>query len=288
MRRTARSTAVAALLVLVLVAGACADHGKEDPTRSTATTTTLVPRPAGFVALGDSFTSGGGAPPYDVSAICAVSTKGWPYVLDSLDDQVQLVENRACGGATIDRLLGPWESRGQPAQLPATPNPDIGLVVFSIGGNDTNVVTAIAACATLDCSRLPDSAKAEENSTALTRRLVKDVYPALRKAYPKARLVHLAYPRVTSNDPAAICPWLSSDEQTVPDALIDGVDEAIASATRQSGDVEYLDLRTVLEGHELCTEEPWENDLDQGANSLHPNAQGYVAIGKAIDEALTK
>ena len=41
-------------------------------------------------------------------------------------------------------------------------------------------------------------------------------------------------------------------------------------------------MSTVLKGHELCTAEPWANDITAGVNALHPNAAGYLALGRAV------
>jgi lysophospholipase L1-like esterase len=280
---------VAVLLLAVLVlAGACAKKAAVNPLKPTTTTTstTLVPRPSGYVALGDSYAAGGGAPPYDVSAECAVSSKGYPYTLAADDPALHLVTVRACGGAKTDDLLAPFATHSQPAQIPTKPNDTVGLVTFTIGGNDTSLPVVIAACATLDCADLKGAAAAKAQLAALTDKLVDKVYPALRKAYPKARLVHVGYPYLTSTRLNETCPWLAPNEETIPNKVIDAVDAAISSAAGRSGDVEYVDVRTAFRGHELCSDHPWANDVTAGLSALHPNAAGYVALGKVIATAL--
>lgn len=283
-RRRGGSAAIAVAAALVLLAGACSKKASHDPigTLRSTTQTTLVARANGYVALGDSYGAGGGAPPYDVSAPCAVSSKGYPYVLAAADDQVHLVGVRACGGARTTQMLEAWPERGQPAQIPATPDGSIGLVTFTIGGNDTTLPEGVVACATLDCSSLGrgDTAKAE--LAALTDALITKVYPALRAAYPKARLVQVGYPFVTSTRLGQTCPWLAANEEAVPNAVVALVNAAAATAARRSGQVEYLDVSTVFHGHEMCTADPWANDLSAGINALHPNAAGYLALGRAI------
>jgi lysophospholipase L1-like esterase len=285
-----RRTFVVAALALVMVAAACSPkHAPRSPlaqTGGTGPTTTAVARPSRFLALGDSYTSGGGAAPYDVSAVCVVSSQSWPFVLARLDPALHLIADKACGGAKIAQVLQPWPERGQAAQIPGQPDPTVGLVAFTIGGNDVNLAQAIGACATMDCSGVAASQSAKTYLANLTNTLVDQLYPALRRAYPKARLVHVGYPLLTSTKLGQTCPWLSADEQTAPNDIVSAVDRAIQQATVESGQVEYLDVRSAFEGHELCTAQPWAYDVTAGPPALHPNAAGYQALGQAIATGL--
>jgi lysophospholipase L1-like esterase len=281
-----RATAFVALAILLLV-GACSPKHAKVPQRSTGPTTTLVPRPAGFVALGDSYTAGGGATPYDVNTACAVSSRSWVNVLTRLDPKLQLIQNRACGGATTAQLLAAWKERDQPAQIPSHADDSVGLVAFTVGGNDVKLAQVIAACATLDCAGVVDSKVAKENLSTLTDRLVSDIYPALHKAYPKARLVQIGYPLLTSGELGNTCAWLAPDEQDVPNQVVQVIDDAIKRAAEESGEVEYLDVRHALRGHELCTKQPFVFDVTAGsAAPLHPTAAGYELLGAAIAKGL--
>src|SRR5690606_18755275 len=133
-------------------------------------------RPSGYVALGDSFSAGVGAPtdaagkggcersnrslPHvhdeleDATTLlasdactvgCKRSTRSWPPVLDELDDAVDLVAFVACGGATVDDLLGPDGTLD--AQIPAgAEDREVGLVTLTIGGNDVGFSALVARC----------------------------------------------------------------------------------------------------------------------------------------------
>ena len=283
-----RRTGAAAVLAVALVLGACAPrHAATNPLkgRSSGPTTTKVARPSGFVALGDSYTAGGGAAPYDVSVACDVSSQSWVNVLPRLEPQLHLVQNRACGGAKTDQLLQAWPDRQQPAQIPSTPDDTVGLVAFTIGGNDLQLAQVIGSCATTDCAGVSSTATARGYLSTFTTHLVQDIYPALRKAYPKARLVHVGYPLITSEQPGQTCSWLSPEEVGEPNAIVEAVDQAIKDAAARSGQVEYVDVTHAFAGHEMCTQDPWVLDAsDPGA--LHPNASGYIALAAAIDKGL--
>ena len=276
-----RSPIVAILAALLLLAAACTDDDSAEPDA----------QPTDYAALGDSFASGGGAPPYDVKPVaCARSKRGWPFVFDEASDLVDDVEMRACGGAKIDQLFGLFEKGDEYAQIPHEPDDDVGLVTLSIGGNDVGLGPAIAACATLDCSGVASSPQFTAALAGITKRLVEEVYPALRTAYPRAKLVHVGYPRATpaAGEPVQDCPWLVGPVRTAPEAIVAAVNGALQAATQQAAplDVTFVDVTDALAGHELCTFSPWVHPLSDGPAMLHATADGYKAIGRVVAAAL--
>jgi lysophospholipase L1-like esterase len=88
-----------------------------------------------YVALGDSYASGTGAPPYSDQA-CTRSTRGYP-VLWANAHAPSSFANVSCGGATtadvLNNQLGPL-------------NANTDLVTLQIGGNDVNFANTILSC----------------------------------------------------------------------------------------------------------------------------------------------
>ena len=268
---------VGVVTAVLLLAAACGDDDTEPEPDATG-------EPAGYVALGDSFSAGGGAPPYE--GPCARSENGWPHIVEGELDLVDSVDVRACGGATVDLLLGTGSNGAATAQVPDEPDEDVALVTLTIGGNDAAVITAIAACAALDCSPFVGSQELTDALDQLTDRLVEDVYPALRAAYPNARLVHVGYARLTpaAGEDIQACPWLAGPARDAPEQIIAALNDALRDATAQVPELEvaFLDVTDALAGHELCTFLPWVHSLSDGLEALHPDADGYKAIGRAI------
>ncbi|WP_242424925.1 GDSL-type esterase/lipase family protein, partial [Frankia sp. EI5c] len=99
-------------------------------------------RPAGggaltLAALGDSYSSGEGSPPFELAAgRCRRSAGAWPRLLAGLNPPVTTVLHAACGGATTrDLTRSQGLNRPQLDQLRALPQaPDV--VTITIGGND--------------------------------------------------------------------------------------------------------------------------------------------------------
>src|SRR5687768_2981473 len=97
MRRMRRWRALALAVAVIAPLAACGDDDEAAP-----------PEPLQYVALGDSFSAGVGAKPYDEeSGKCERSDLGFPPVLAEEADLV-LLEVRACGGARTERFLEPW------------------------------------------------------------------------------------------------------------------------------------------------------------------------------------
>lgn len=284
-RRGRRPTTVAALVIVLAVLAACSNDKDPAPDSSPSGSSTTSAR-SGYVVLGDSFSAGSGAPPYDVSEVCLVSSDGYPATVADLDVSLDPPKVRACGGAAVDQVLHPWSLLNQPAQLSDEPDPRVGLVTLTVGGNDAALLPQILACATTGCAGVSDSAATTDVVMALADELVDGLYPAMRAAYPKARLVHVGYPRLTSTADGATCPWLAPGEVAEPGRLVDVVNASLRDAAQRFGEVEFVDVGSAFAGHELCTATPWVHGVDAGPSALHPTVEGYVAIGKAIAAAL--
>jgi lysophospholipase L1-like esterase len=292
-----RRTAAALLLLVGLVTTACSGDDSPSSGRDAATSTTEA-RPPGYVALGDSFSAGVGAPPYDAaSGKCEQSSLTWPKLLDGDEDTIELLELRACGGAQIEHLLGPWDSRALPAQIPtaaeADPDPTVGLVTLTIGGNDAGFSELVARCVLGDCSDVPGRSEFVATLRTVTDQLADQVYPAIRAAFPDARIVHVGYPRLTpapGQSTGDTCGWITSDaEQDAIAGIVGALDGAIEAAVDRTtiDDVAYVDAFDTFAGHELCTDDPWVNDVvsfDSGR--AHPTAAGYEALADAVGDAI--
>ncbi len=244
-----------------------------------------TPPPIDHVALGDSFSSGEGAPPdLRPDDPCHQSAAAWPRQLDVDSRQIASLDHRACSGATTARLLDAWTSRGLPAQIPDEPDLGIDLVTLTIGGNDAGFGDLVATCVLWICPS-PDDAELQVSLATLVTTLEVDIYPALHAAYPNARIAHVGYPRLTppTGRPSR-CLWLSPADQAAAAGIVDALNGAIADAASGS-DVTYVDVTDVMAGHELCTSSPWIKGIPSPGQA-HPNAKGQVAIERAVATAL--
>lgn len=229
-------------------------------------------QPVVYDALGDSYGSGYGVPPYGA---CGRSQSAYGVQLDGrmridLDDFV------ACAGATTGSLV----AGGQLDALDA----DTDLVTISIGGNDIGWSTAVGAC-------LGGSDAQCAGALGLTRTAVTTVLPALLDSVyaqvaaraPGAHVVVTGYPRLFSPEYG---PFLRASvaEQV---ALNDGADllnEVIAAAAARHG-FQFVDVTERFLDHGVNAPEPWVlGPADPGR--FHPNTQGYRAYTAAVTSAV--
>ncbi|MBA2725631.1 MAG: PD40 domain-containing protein, partial [Actinobacteria bacterium] len=267
------------------------------PAGSARLTVTAIERGVGkYVALGDSFSSGEGTYSYDSNALrCHRGKAAWPRQLEADANQLGPIQHRACTGATTRDLLAPQKGKRVPAQIPNTPQPDVGLVTLTIGGNDAGFRNILMECVLPgSCADAPDRSDFLVKLVALTETLKRVVYPRLERAYPNARIVHVGYPRLTPlrGSTPINCMWLDPDEQDAGAKLADRINGAIRSAVRGQSRIEYADVTNALQGSELCTADSWVHEitplfaLAELTEQGHPDARGQNAYEMAVAKEL--
>jgi hypothetical protein len=233
-----------------------------------------------YVALGDSYSSGTGAPPYQDLG-CLRSSRSFAPLWASTHE-VSSFTFAACGGATTSDVLN--------SQLGAL-NDDTDLVTITIGGNDIGFAEVMTIC-TLGgdtaCVNAIDVALALAN-TILPARL-DATYAAIRAAAPNAQVIVLGYPRLVS--PTGSCGLinLSSTKRTALNHGADVLDAVIAERVAAAGPgFVYQSAIAHFDGHGACGPSPWINrfSLLQIVESYHPNAAGYSSGYLPLVNAVT-
>jgi lysophospholipase L1-like esterase len=230
-------------------------------------------QPIRYDALGDSYASGYGVPPY--STTCGRSQSAYAVQLDGRM-KIDLDDFAACAGATTATLV----SGGQLGALDA----DTDLVTISIGGNDIGWSTAVGAC-------LVGSDAQCASSLALTSTRIRTVLPGLLDSVyakvasgaPNAQVFVTGYPRLFSPEYGTYLGASPAEQQALNDGadLLNGV---IAQAAAAHG-FRFVDVTKRFDGHGVNAPEPWVLGLfDPGA--FHPNADGYEAYTAAVTAAV--
>jgi len=236
--------------------------------------------PVDYVALGDSYSSGTGAPPYQ-NLGCLRSSKSYAQLWANTH-AVSSFAFAACGGATTTDVLN-----NQLGSL----NANTDLVTITIGGNDVGFADVVSTCTlggTTSCLNAINEATNEVN-TILPGRL-DAAYAAIRAAAPNAQVIVLGYPRLIS--PTGSCGLfnLSSTKRTALNNGADMLDAAIAARVAAAGPgFMYQSAVAHFNGHGACGSSPWINrfSLLQIVESYHPNATGYSAGYLPLVNAVT-
>ena len=98
-----------------------------------------APSAVQYVALGDSYAAGQGAPnpaPPPYLNICLQTNQSYPELLDDLEGRIQLQENRGCTGATTSEVID--------TQLAALS--DTRLVTLTVGAANLDLSGVLTAC----------------------------------------------------------------------------------------------------------------------------------------------
>ncbi len=269
------------------------------------------------VSLGDSYSSGEGAPPFDSATNqhkldeCHRSQSAWgPQFAQWLakQDSVPLaLQFRACSGALIPDLYGPnhdWKAQ-EPGQVLAL-TPDTDVVTLSIGGNDSGFVPVFSYCVAVDhCNtqavlQTDDGLggdRVDRTYNAMFGTL-ESVYETVKARAPNATVYVMGYPDILPDtDPGLTCPdvvGLDWGEIQWLHQKVVNLDAVIRTAAQRAG-VVYVDGSDVLKDHKLCSQTPWASGLTAKAAGLvnwstgryvfHPNAAGHAAMAKAVEDA---
>jgi lysophospholipase L1-like esterase len=221
-----------------------------------------------YDALGDSYASGYGVPPYDGS--CGRSMSAYAEQLDGRM-RLQLDDFAACAGATTVSLV----SGGQLAALDA----DTDVVTLTIGGNDIGWGTVVGAClAASDATCAGAIALSRQAITFALPGLLDAVYTQVAAAAPNAHVVVTGYPRLFSPEYGDYLGASAAEQQAMNDGA-DLLDTVIAQAAAAHG-FQFVDVRPRFVDHGVNAPEPWI--LGPGAGAFHPNAAGYRAYTAAL------
>ncbi|MFI2434021.1 SGNH/GDSL hydrolase family protein [Streptomyces sp. NPDC018693] len=267
-----RRSRIAAFVSSVLLAAGTALTGAATAQASPLAAT------GGYVALGDSYSSGVGAGSYiSSSGDCKRSTKAYPYLWNAAHSPSSFTF-AACSGARTGDVLA--------NQLGGL-NSSTGLVSISIGGNDAGFADVMTTCVTSSdstCISRINTARAYVDSTLPGK--LDTVYDAISSRAPNARVVVLGYPRFYKL--GTTCVGLSETKRKAINDASDHLAAAIAKRAAAHGFV-WGDVRSAFTGHEICSGSSWLHSVNwfNIGESYHPTANGqsggYLPVLNAND-----
>jgi lysophospholipase L1-like esterase len=235
-------------------------------------------QPIVYDALGDSYASGFGVPPY--TPTCGRSDAAYAVQLDGrvkidLDDFV------ACAGATTVSLV----SGGQLDALDA----DTDLVTLAIGGNDIGWSQAVGACllgTDQQCTGALGFATGKISN--VLPGLLDTVYAGVSAHAPDAHVLVTGYPRLFSPEYGDYLGALPAEQRAMNDGA-DLLNRVIAQAAARHG-FGFVDVTKRFDGHGANSPAPWLHGLMVGGAldpaAFHPNAEGYASYTAAVTAAV--
>ncbi|GAB1334773.1 SGNH family lipase [Streptomyces sp. E-15] len=219
----------------------------------------------GYVALGDSYSSGVGSGSYiSSSGDCKRSTKAYPYLWNAAHSPSSFAFT-ACSGAKTDDVL---------ANQLGSLNSSTSLVSISIGGNDagfSDVMTTCVLQSDSSCLSRINTARAYVANTLPGK--LDTVYDSIRAKAPSARVVVIGYPRFYLLGQS--CLGLSETKRSAINDAADYMNATIKTRVAAHGFV-FGDVRSTFTGHEICSADSWLHSVDwlNIGESYHPTASG--------------
>ncbi|MFD6623073.1 SGNH/GDSL hydrolase family protein [Streptomyces diastaticus] len=220
----------------------------------------------GYVALGDSYSSGVGAGSYDSgSGDCRRTPKAYPALWAAANSPASF-DFVACSGAktgdVLANQLGPLNS-------------STGLVSLTIGGNDAGFADVMTTCvlkSEATCVARVNEAKAFVESSLPAK--LDSVYSQIRSKAPSANVVVLGYPRFYKLNGSCVA-GLTEGERTAINGAADLLNSVISKRAADHG-YAYGDIAAAFTGHEICSGDSWLHSVKwTGINdSYHPTAAG--------------
>ncbi|MFI7399042.1 GDSL-type esterase/lipase family protein [Streptomyces sp. NPDC049541] len=245
-----------------------------------------------IVALGDSYSSGEGAPVKSADGKvryiagtdtdtnkCHRSMAAYPVLLhEELNHDLGL-EFHACSGATIKDF---WESfyedrRKNPEEDPQLEwiNSRTEIVTLTIGGNDVSFADVMDYCARQygkgaesPCKKTWEGAVRSGINNLIAKGSRHDDLPSLyaeiRRRASEAQVFVIGYPRFFPADPPDSCPtgvpvrtFSRSDMRWINSEIANLNDQIKKLA--ESASFTFVDVFDSLKGHEVCTNKSWIN-----------------------------
>ncbi len=221
----------------------------------------------GYVALGDSYSSGVGTRAYlSDGTSCQRSVYAYPSLLAVA--RGYSLTFRACSGATTADV-----SRTQIDALSAS----TGLVTLTVGGNDAGFASVLTTCALpswlSSCNGAVDTAQAFIATTLPAR--LGSLYASIRAKAPNAAVVVAGYPRVFNGQDCNALTFFSPAEEARLNQTADQLDAVVARAAGAAG-FRYASPTAAFIGHAVCGSPEWLNGLSNPVtDSYHPNRLGH-------------
>ncbi|MGW3656234.1 SGNH/GDSL hydrolase family protein [Streptomyces sp. NPDC005151] len=220
----------------------------------------------GYVALGDSYSSGVGSGSYlSNSGNCDRSTKAYPYLWAAANSPSSFAFV-ACSGATTSSVAG--------TQLGVLSS-STTLVSVTAGGNDVGFADVMSNCVLYSESTCLSGVNAavSQMQNSLPSGLG-SLYSAIRSRAPQAHVVVLGYPRFYQLSGTCIA-GLSETERSAINNASNVLNGVIAKQAANAG-FTFSSVVDEFSGREICSGSAWLHSVNwlNIGESYHPKAAG--------------
>lgn len=276
-----------------------------------------------YIAMGDSFSSGEGNPPFEAgtdtsSNTCHRSAKAYPRLLQH-DLDLGPTAFVACSGAVSDYIINEYNRESVELPQAVYISEDTEYVTITIGGNNIGFGGTIEACVRSTSTQGCLDAIAAANSKASDPNLLSDIEDVLSGIKTlgggDTQVIAVGYPQLYPkyDDISGPCTWgnpalvfLSKGEvsgraiteseinelREVHD-ILNGVIETAVTNTSDP-DIHFVDPTDEFESHEICgSSDDWLHEVflhvstaEIHVGSFHPNSMGQAAYAALVEDKI--
>lgn len=271
-RRSTGSVTVVAATVVAVVA-------------SLALAACQPPKPAAYIALGDSYTAGPLIPDQSLDPLgCLRSNHDWPHLVAGKVHASTFTDVSCSGADTKDMRNEQGVTPGpNPPQLDVV-DATTKIVTLQIGGNDIGFSSIVKNCATENpfgsgCKPdyVADGHDLLAEKIAATAPKVDAVLAEIHRRAPQAAVFVVGYPTILPETGSGCYPWVPLLPSDVPylRSTAKRLNAMLADRAAAAGDV-YVDIATPSIGHDMCASDHWVEAIvpTSAAAPVHPNATG--------------
>ncbi len=277
------------------------------------------PAHVGYIALGDSFSSGEGAYDYVLGTnssdnSCHLSYRSYPYLAASVLD-INDFHSVACSGAVSDNYFSPQE-----AQNPNEINPlgswepgikaqqtylyradNTSVVTISMIGNDIGFSAKLKRCLLVadSCFHYKEDRESIADEIYGKFHTLVSLYRQIKEDSgdpDHVKVYVLGYPQIVGNGSCGANVWFDPEERQMAQGMIAYLDAVIKAATVNAG-VQYIDVEHAFDGHRLCENAPFAVNglsvdrsaihgpsgiVDVANSSFHPDPLGHELMSQSL------
>ncbi|NYE00348.1 lysophospholipase L1-like esterase [Kineosphaera limosa] len=263
-----------------------------------------APSQSFFVAMGDSFSSGEGNPPFDEGTAnsrnsCHRSSQAWPRLLaEKVGVPIHPSGHMACSGAVTNNILKNRQFNEVTQLEHLRRLPGAKFITVTIGGNDAAFATTVTVCTLSDFRAC--FAAVERSKKLIRDKLpgrLAQTYDGIRRNSQGQKIVVVGYPSLMTKSDFNLpkhCVWLDPVSRqllvNLASDLENGLSRSVRDAQARGLNIEYVSTLDSFAGHELCTADSYVKSITpasaNNSYAAHPILKGQEAMANRVAESI--
>jgi lysophospholipase L1-like esterase len=267
---------------------------------------TKHPKPAEYVAIGDSYTA---APELatqiavSTPSTCYQSNSNYPHIVAKAIKPKSFTDVSCSGAYVRDLTKAQFTPKGSNAPQDEALDAKTKIVTIGLSGNDANFLTLFFKCAGTpndeskpsNCVQMFKSGGKDGflEGVHATAPLIESMLTTVETKAPNAKTFVVGYPQITPND-GTDCPTemnFTAADMTYLDSAVQELNAELKDAAHRHG-MTYVDTYTPSKGFNVCAprDKRWIESVvpTKPTYAMHPNPVGEMGMAEAVIKSISK